>query len=83
MQTHNQSHTHEPDDSHAHGHGHVAEDMLTVEEAFQRIISCFGPLETEEKPLQECLGQVLAADITSPLDLPPLANSAMDGYAVR
>ena len=66
-----------------HGHTHVDEDMLSVEEAYQRIISCFSPLETEEKPLQECLGQVLAANITSPLDLPPLTNSAMDGYAVR
>ena len=67
----------------SHGHTHADEDMLSVEEAFQRIISCFSPLETEEKPLQDCLGQVLAADITSPLDLPPLSNSGMDGYAVR
>ena len=83
MQTHNHSHTHGQFDSHTHGHSRVAEDMLSVEEAFQRIISCFGPLEAEEKPLLECLGQVLAVDVTSPLDLPPLANSAMDGYAVR
>jgi molybdopterin molybdotransferase len=76
--SHNRHH-HAP----SHGHTHAGEDMLSVEEAFQRIISCFSPLETEEKPLQECLGQVLVADITSPLDLPPLTNSAMDGYAVR
>ena len=72
-------HNHAP----SHGHTHVDEDMLSVEEAYQRIISCFSPLEAQEKPLQDCLGQVLAADITSPLDLPPLTNSAMDGYAVR
>ena len=83
MQTPSHSHAHGHSDSHVHGHSHVAEDMLSVEEAFQRIISCFGPLETEEKPLLECLGQVLAVDIASPLDLPPMANSAMDGYAVR
>ncbi len=83
MQTPSHSHTHDHADSHAHGHGHVVEDMLSVEEAFQRIISCFGPLEAEERSLLECLGQVLAVDITSPLDLPPMANSAMDGYAVR
>ena len=76
--SHNRHH-HAP----SHGHTHAGEDMLSVEEAFQRIISCFSPLDTEEKPLQECLGQVLVADITSPLDLPPLTNSAMDGYAVR
>jgi molybdopterin molybdotransferase len=61
----------------------VAEDMLTVEEAFTRIMACFSPLGSEEKPLLDCLGQVLAVDVASPLDLPPLANSAMDGYAVR
>jgi molybdopterin molybdotransferase len=56
--------------------------MLTVEEAFERIIASFGPLEAEEKPILDCLGQVLASDVRSPLDLPPLANSGMDGYAV-
>ena len=69
--------------AHVHGHSHVDEDMLSVEEAFQRIMACFSPLGTEEKPLMDCLGQVLAADVTSPLDLPPLANSGMDGYALR
>lgn len=28
-------------------------------------------------------GRVLAADLIAPLDLPPFANSAVDGYAVR
>ena len=68
---------------HEHGHSHVAEDLLDVEEAFQRIMAYFSPLEPEEKPLLDCLGLVLANDISSPLDLPPLANSAMDGYALR
>ena len=63
-----------------HGHGH--EDMLEVEQAFQRIIGHFAPLDTVELPVLECLGLTLAEDINSPLDLPPLANSAMDGYAV-
>ncbi|MXZ91213.1 MAG: molybdopterin molybdotransferase MoeA [Chloroflexi bacterium] len=62
------------------GHGH--EDMLEVEEAFSRIIAHFAPLDAVELPALECLGLALAEDITSPLDLPPLANSAMDGYAV-
>ena len=75
------SHSHEQGQEHAHRH--VDEDMLSVEEAYQRIITCFSPLETETVPLVEALGRVLAADVHSPLDLPPLANSAMDGYAVR
>ena len=74
---HNQSHDHE------HGHSHAEEDMLSVEEAFQRIMASFSPLNAVEVPLLDCLGQVLAEDILSPLDLPPLSNSAMDGYAVR
>ena len=74
---HHQSHDHE------HGHSHAEEDMLSVEEAFQRIMASFSPLNAIEVPLLDCLGQVLAEDIRSPLDLPPLSNSAMDGYAVR
>ncbi len=61
-------------------HGH--EDMLEVEEAFSRIIAHFSPLDSVELPVLECLGLALAEDVTSPLNLPPLANSAMDGYAV-
>ncbi|HEU0021820.1 MAG TPA: molybdopterin molybdenumtransferase MoeA, partial [Dehalococcoidia bacterium] len=73
---------HQPSHSHSHGHSQVAEDMLTVEEALERILASFLPLEPEEKPLLDCLGQVLASAAKSPLDLPPLANSGMDGYAV-
>lgn len=69
--------------AHEHGHSHAAEDMLSVEQAFDRILAFFGPLDAVEMPLLDSLGQVLAEDILSPLDLPPLTNSAMDGYAVR
>ena len=65
---------------HDGSHGH--EDMLEVEEAFARILAHFSPLDSVELPVLECLGLILAEDIKSPLDLPPLANSAMDGYAV-
>ena len=69
------------DGGHHHAsHGH--EDMLEVEDAYSRIIAHFAPLDTVELPVLECLGLTLAEDISSPLDLPPLANSAMDGYAV-
>ena len=57
--------------------------MLSVEEAYQRIMSSFSPLEPVATPVLEALGHVLAEDISSPLDLPPMANSGMDGYAVR
>ena len=82
------SHNHEHHDSghtpaHSHGHGHAQEDMLSVEQAYERVMASFQALEAEEKPLLESMGQVLAEDIHSPLALPPLANSGMDGYALR
>ena len=67
--------------SHRHGHRHA--DMLSVEEAYEKIMAYFSPLEAEEAPILQALGQVLARDVVSPLRLPPMDNSAMDGYAVR
>lgn len=57
--------------------------MISVEEARDRILSYFSPLPPERKPLLDALGQVIAEDITAPFDIPPLDNTAMDGYAVR
>lgn len=34
-------------------------------------------------PLMAGLGRVLATDLVAPLDLPPFANSQMDGYAIQ
>ena len=65
---------------HDSGHGH--EDMLEVEQALERILANFAPLDAVALPVLQSLGMALAEDITSPLNLPPLANSAMDGYAV-
>jgi molybdopterin molybdotransferase len=57
--------------------------MLTVEEALQKILSEVNVLETESVHIMDSLGQVLAGDIVSDINVPPLDNSAMDGYAVR
>lgn len=38
---------------------------------------------TESVPLWDADGRVLAHDLHAPIDLPPFANSAVDGYAVR
>ena len=81
MSSQNHGSHHEP--AHSHGHGHVDEDMLSVEQAYERVMARFQTLEFEEKALLDCMGQVLAEDIKSPLALPPLANSGMDGYALR
>jgi len=57
--------------------------MISVEEAFEKILSYVEVLEPERKPILDCLGQVLAEDVYSDIDIPPLDNSAMDGYALR
>jgi molybdopterin molybdotransferase len=57
--------------------------MLSVEEALQKILDEVDALEEETVPILESLGQVLAEDIKSDINVPPLDNSAMDGYAVK
>ncbi|MCY4652162.1 MAG: molybdopterin molybdotransferase MoeA [Dehalococcoidia bacterium] len=68
---------------HEHGHRHHDEAMLSVEDALERILDHFHVLDIEEAPLLDALGQVLAEDAVSAHDIPPLDNSAMDGYAVQ
>jgi molybdopterin molybdotransferase len=57
--------------------------MLSVEEALEKILAEVNVLETETVPILDTMGQVLAEDIVSGINVPPLDNSAMDGYAVR
>jgi molybdopterin molybdotransferase len=45
--------------------------------------SDFPRVETEEVPLSEAIGRVLAQDIDADVDLPDFMRSTMDGYAVR
>jgi molybdopterin molybdotransferase len=58
-------------------------DWLSVPEARRTILDGVHPLGSEVRPLLDSLGYVLAEDLTSPVDLPPWNNSAMDGFAVR
>ena len=57
--------------------------MISVEEARERVLGYFGVLEPETRPILEADGQVLAEDVEGRFDIPPLDNSAMDGYALR
>ncbi len=57
--------------------------MISVEEAQETILSKIRPLGREKVQILEALGRVLAEDIHSPRSIPPWANSAMDGFAVR
>ncbi len=58
--------------------------MLSYEEALDHLIAAAVPVtETKAVPLAAARGRILAAVQTSSIDVPPLDNSAMDGYAVR
>ena len=58
--------------------------MLSASEALSHLLSACSPLtDTEVIPTQEATGRVLAADQRSQLDVPPMDNTQMDGYAVR
>lgn len=57
--------------------------MLTVEEALARVLEGADPVDVEVVSTLEADGRVLATDVVSTLDVPPLDNSQMDGYAVR
>ena len=56
--------------------------MISVEHALERILRDLLPLPSEPVPLRDALGRVLAETVRAPFDLPPFANSAMDGFAV-
>jgi molybdopterin molybdotransferase len=56
--------------------------VISLEEAQERILAAIQPLPAEEIELHDALGRYLAAPIHSPVDLPPMDNSSMDGYAV-
>jgi molybdopterin molybdotransferase len=58
--------------------------MLTFDEARGQLLAAAVPVtQTELLPLREVLGRVLAAAQHAALDVPPVDNSSMDGYAVR
>ena len=62
--------------------------MLSVASASKKLIAEAQPLVSDRRraglesvPVHEALGRVVAADIVAAVDVPPAANSAMDGYA--
>ncbi|MFQ1953499.1 molybdopterin molybdotransferase MoeA [Aeromonas veronii] len=58
--------------------------LLPLSDALQGMLEQLAcSCDSEQLPLPEALGRVLASDIASPLAVPPFDNSAMDGYAVR
>jgi len=58
--------------------------MLTAQQALDHLLLNAKPVnDSELLTTQDSLGRVLAQAVTSLVDVPPLDNSSMDGYAVR
>lgn len=57
--------------------------ILSVTEAREQLLRAFSPLEPETILLEKAAGRVLAEAVLAPSDLPPFANSSMDGFAIR
>ncbi len=57
--------------------------MISLSEVQERIFGSVRRLESCEVPLRDALGLVTAVDIVAGEAVPPFANTAMDGYAVR
>jgi molybdopterin molybdotransferase len=56
---------------------------ISLEEARRRLAAAIRPLaRTECVGLANAAGRVVVRDVTSSIDVPPFARSAMDGYAV-
>lgn len=64
-------------------HCHTS-DLISLEQALEKMLSQITPLQrTESIALTNAAGRITATPVISPIDVPPFANSAMDGYAVR
>ncbi|MFA5028782.1 MAG: molybdopterin molybdotransferase MoeA, partial [Candidatus Methylomirabilota bacterium] len=62
---------------------HPMKALLNLDEGLRILLDSTIPIErTEQVPLPDAAGRVLAETVTAPLDVPPFARAAMDGYAV-
>jgi molybdopterin molybdotransferase len=62
----------------------VNQGLLSVDDALARLLAEAKPVaEVEEVSTLEATGRILARAQRSTMDVPPMDNSAMDGYAVR
>ena len=58
--------------------------MLSLDEALARLLDGSRPTEPETVALADAVGRVLVEPrVIASIDVPPFANSAMDGFAVR
>ena len=60
-----------------------SEIMIAIHEAQKTVLDACGVLVPIATPCEQMSGRVLAQDVVAPENVPPFANSAVDGYAVR
>jgi molybdenum cofactor synthesis domain-containing protein len=70
------------------GDGFEQDQFLTIlsrEDALARFEVALFPrvIASERRPLADALGQALADDVVSPIDVPPFDRSNVDGFAAR
>ena len=58
-------------------------DLLSVDAALDAVLERVEPLSVTSLALETAAGHILAEAATARIDLPPFANSAMDGFAIR
>jgi molybdenum cofactor synthesis domain-containing protein len=57
--------------------------VLSLDAARAQVLERVAPLPPRRVPVPQAAGLVLAEAVAAPADVPPFANTAMDGYAVR
>lgn len=77
-------HNHTDNEDHVHYHGvDKAEEHLSVSDALKTLLTSITPVKSEVVRLQEANNRILFEDVRSPANLPRLARSTRDGYAVN
>ena len=62
---------------------HNHEQLIDVDTAVAKVLSNVDELDFEIKNIIESLNHVCFEDLLATIDIPPMDNSSMDGYAVR
>jgi molybdenum cofactor synthesis domain-containing protein len=57
--------------------------MIAIDEAQKVVLDACSALTPVATPCEQMSGRVLAQNVVAPENVPPFANSAVDGYAVR
>lgn len=72
------------EEDHTHYHGvDKAEKHISVVDALRRLLAVITPVKSELIWLKQANTRILSEDVSSPVNMPKLARSTRDGYAVN